>query len=68
VCQNDLEGIVAKWENGPYLTTESETSWIKVRNPNYTQIIGRDELFERELAHDLEPDWEGCVKACIAQG
>jgi hypothetical protein len=25
----------------------SKHTWIKIRNPNYSQMVGRDELFER---------------------
>ncbi len=45
VCEMDLEGIVAKWEEGPYLA-DKKTSWIKIRNPNYSQAVGRAELFD----------------------
>jgi ATP dependent DNA ligase domain len=44
-CQHDLEGIVAKWAPGTYQTT-GRTSWVKIRNPHYSQWIGRRELFE----------------------
>jgi bifunctional non-homologous end joining protein LigD len=43
----DLEGIVAKWKDGPYETDGRSTSWIKVRNHEYSQMTGRRELFER---------------------
>jgi ATP-dependent DNA ligase len=45
VCEHDLEGVVAKWRGGTYQTTH-RTSWLKIRNPNYTQWDGRRELFE----------------------
>jgi bifunctional non-homologous end joining protein LigD len=38
----DLEGIVAKRRGDPYAP---ETEWLKVRNPDYSQKIGRAELF-----------------------
>ncbi len=47
VCERDCEGIVAKWTCGPYLTDGVQTSWIKVKNPVYSQIAGRREVFER---------------------
>ena len=49
-CERDLEGIVAKWALGTY-QSEGGTSWFKIKNPEYTQIAGRRELFEarREL-------------------
>jgi|SRR5215470_7261827 len=43
ICKRNLEGIVAKHRDGFY---SRSTRWIKIRNPNYTQINGRCELFE----------------------
>jgi bifunctional non-homologous end joining protein LigD len=43
-CRLDLEGIVAKRKADVY---GPETSWLKVKNPVYTQAEGRRELFER---------------------
>jgi len=45
-CARDLEGIVAKWKQGKYVES-SETSWIKIKNPAYSQIQGRHEQFEK---------------------
>ena len=45
-CKRDLEGIVAKWTHGTYPTDTSRTSWLKIKNPEYSQIDGRAELFE----------------------
>jgi bifunctional non-homologous end joining protein LigD len=45
VCARDLEGIVAKWKRGQYQTDGFTTSWLKVRNPQYSQVLGRPELF-----------------------
>lgn len=42
---NDLEGIVAKWAHGTY-QMNGRTSWLKVRNPEYSQWSGRRKLFE----------------------
>jgi bifunctional non-homologous end joining protein LigD len=51
VCEQDLEGIVAKWKHGTYLDgTTKQTTWSKIRNPNYSQAEGRHELFERRAA------------------
>jgi bifunctional non-homologous end joining protein LigD len=44
VCEQDLEGIVAKRKNGAY-----GEDWFKIRNPGYTQYQGRRELFERRV-------------------
>jgi len=44
----DLEGIVCKREDSPYKMTEKPSRhWIKVKNPKYSQLEGREELFER---------------------
>lgn len=53
--EEDLEGIVAKRKDGLY--TPEETSWVKIKNPNYSQAEGRSELFERRT---------GRVNAAIA--
>jgi ATP-dependent DNA ligase len=42
VCEQDLEGIICKPKTSPYPFT-----WIKVKNPNYWQAIGRGEMFNR---------------------
>jgi len=45
-CREDLEGIVAKWKNGLY-DAERVSSWVKIKNPGYSQIVDRQELFDR---------------------
>jgi bifunctional non-homologous end joining protein LigD len=45
-CAHDLEGIVAKAANGRYHCDGTSTSWIKIKNPAYTQMTARDELFQ----------------------
>jgi bifunctional non-homologous end joining protein LigD len=62
-CENDLEGIVAKRKFEPYLPNQA--SWLKIRNPNYSQWEGREELFDHE--READPDqslWDDCVRAC----
>jgi ATP-dependent DNA ligase len=44
-CGRDLEGIVAKWAHGTYRTDGRATSWLKIKNPDYTQMRDRHELF-----------------------
>ena len=64
VCRRDLEGIVAKRKYDPYLLDGSAT-WFKVRNREYSQWAGREELFERERSKD--PDWDSwntCALVC----
>jgi ATP-dependent DNA ligase len=45
-CERDLEGVVAKWTKGAYRTDGRLTSWLTIKNPEYTQMIDRHELFE----------------------
>jgi bifunctional non-homologous end joining protein LigD len=45
-CNQDLEGIVAKWKRGTYQSAGA-TSWLKIKNPDYSQAVGRHELFEK---------------------
>ena len=48
VCARDLEGIVAKHRDGVYLEGGTgRTSWVKLKNPAYSQMIGRDEVFKK---------------------
>ena len=59
-CMRDLEGIVVKRKGDPYLPDRA--TWLKIRNRNYSQWVGREELFERERASD--PDrhhWNACA-------
>jgi bifunctional non-homologous end joining protein LigD len=66
VCEHDLEGMVAKPKNSPYLFSESETHWLKIRNQEYSQWNGREELFNPARPEEaIEIDgWAGCTLAC----
>src|SRR5207245_3604456 len=57
VCELDLEGIVAKQKFGPYVTEREHSTWFKIRNRGYSQMAGREELFERERYSDPVADW-----------
>jgi ATP-dependent DNA ligase len=43
-CQMDLEGIVAKARCSRY-RAQASPPWIKIKNPAYTQALGRQEFF-----------------------
>jgi hypothetical protein len=45
VCQKDCEGIVAKHRLAPYVGKPQ--TWLKVLNPDYSQMRGRKEMFEK---------------------
>jgi ATP-dependent DNA ligase len=47
VCKMDLEGIVAKREPAIYRPTRKALPyWGKIKNPKYSQVEGRDGLFD----------------------
>lgn len=62
-CERDLEGIVAKRKLDPYV---AKTQWLKIRNQDYSQWAGRDELFERERKVDPDAVWDQCAFFCEA--
>jgi bifunctional non-homologous end joining protein LigD len=45
ICQQDCEGIVGKYKRGAHVA--KPVSWVKVLNPSYSQMRGREEMFER---------------------
>jgi hypothetical protein len=47
VCERDLEGIVGKWRHGRYQTDGRRTSWVKIKNPDYTQMRDRTSCLPR---------------------
>jgi len=48
IVRMDLEGMVCKQRNSPYKVTEKPSRyWITVKNSRYSQLEGRQELFER---------------------
>jgi bifunctional non-homologous end joining protein LigD len=63
VCKLDLEGVVAKHKFGPYVEDREQSSWVKILNRNYSQKVGREELFERDR-QEPTPGWHRCVAAC----
>ena len=47
IVKMDLEGIVCKGKDSPYKATEKPSRhWIKIKNSRYSQLEGREELFE----------------------
>jgi len=35
----DLEGIVAKHKHGPYVSEREQSTWFKIRNSAYSQMV-----------------------------
>ena len=60
----DLEGIVAKHKHVPYVTKREHSTWFKIRNRGYSQIVGREELFERDGHREPVAGWHSCEVAC----
>ncbi len=48
VCDQDIEGIVAKHMEAPY--DPDSPTWVKIKNRAYTQAVGRRERFEKMRA------------------
>ena len=48
ICQRDLEGIVAKLKHGQYTSDRDQSTWIKIKNRNYSQSEGRAGFFNRD--------------------
>src|SRR5207249_2944689 len=57
ICELDLEGIVAKQKFGPYVTEREQSTWFKIRNRGYSQMVGREELFERDRHSEPVLGW-----------
>jgi len=64
VCKLDLEGIVAKLKSGPYVSEREKSTWRKILNPNYSQRVGREELFERDRHTEPVAGRNSCAVAC----
>jgi ATP-dependent DNA ligase len=64
VCEMDLEGIIAKHSYGPYVTDLQRTTWVKIKNRNYSQMAGREELFNRERHSEPVAGWHSCDLVC----
>ena len=45
ICQQDCEGIAGKYRHGTY--TDKPASWVKILNPNYSQMRDRRKTFEK---------------------
>jgi bifunctional non-homologous end joining protein LigD len=66
VCELDLEGIVAKQKFGPYVTEREQSTWFKILNRKYSQMQGREELFDRERHQEPVAGWHSCDLACAS--
>ena len=66
VREMDLEGIVAKHKYGPYASAREQSTWFKIRNRAYSQMVGRESVFERDRHAEPVPGWHTCDWVCEA--
>jgi bifunctional non-homologous end joining protein LigD len=45
ICDQDMEGVVAKQATTKY--TPDATTWVKIKNRHYSQAVGRADFFNR---------------------
>ena len=63
--QTRLCPVFARWLRfGPYLSNSEETLWLKICNRAYSQMMSRNERFERKADRLAETDGWGGVPAC----
>jgi hypothetical protein len=48
ICERDMEGVVAKQASASY--TPEATTWVKIKNREYSQAVGREDFFDRRRA------------------
>jgi ATP-dependent DNA ligase len=51
ICDLAMEGIVAKQASAAY--TPEATTWVKIKNREYSQAVGRADLFNPPRAQIL---------------
>jgi len=66
VCERDLEGVVAKHRHSRYSSEDGNPNWFKIKNGNYSQVVGRHELFDREpeATYHAAVGWDSCTRMC----
>ena len=47
ICEMDAEGIVAKPKISPYREVDGKPTWLKIKNPEYSQAEGRGDIFDQ---------------------
>src|SRR5204863_1248819 len=49
--------VVAKQKSAPYVTEREQSTWFKILNRKYSQMQGREELFDRERRQEPVAGW-----------
>ena len=52
ICERDMEGVVAKQASARY--TPEATTWVKIKNRQYSQALGREDFFDRRKSEAAE--------------
>ena len=50
ICEQDMEGVVAKQASARY--TPEATTWVKIKNRQYSQAVGGEDFFNRPKARE----------------
>jgi len=50
ICEQDMEGVVAQQASARY--TPEATTWVKIKNRQYSQAIGREDFFDRRKVRE----------------
>jgi len=60
--KHELRRLLARF--APYTSDRETSTWYKIRNPRYSQMVGREKLFERERHNEPVTGWHRCTLAC----
>jgi hypothetical protein len=58
-------GVFENWRPTETAWREQST-WYKIQNRSYSQMIGREELSVRDRRSEPVPGWHSCALACAA--
>jgi len=63
--QAGLGGNRSQAQIRPLRVRPREQIWFKIRNREYSQMVGREELFERKRHQEPVAGWHACILACV---
>jgi hypothetical protein len=64
--QNPPHRAPSALKSGAYVSERERSTWFKIRNRRYSQVVGRDDLFERDRHREPVPGWHACDLACAS--
>ena len=66
-CERDLEGMDNKHRRSRYSTRNHTPAWVTIRTRYYSQLVGRDELFEPGTRRNrVRIGWDVCARAAAS--